>query len=142
MLCGDFKQSHPEESAAAKQMAKVGWNWVELLTGMLLWQYRDLALIRLKNLLEVAVKMQRLRHTDRDFLEFFQQVRALQAGRLGCSSASGVCTLILVTPCSTTTSTASANASAVVSIYACDVVVTQHVIQSASKATLGGLERF
>jgi len=141
MLCGDFKQSHPEESAAAKQMAKVGWTWVELLTGMLLWQYRDLALIRLKNLLEVAVKMQRLRHTDRDFLEFFQQVRALQAGRQAgrpaslvaahAAQQSGACNL-MHTPCSPATSTATTKYSAVAFIYACDVVVVQHNIQSAS----------
>lgn len=76
MLCPDFRNSHPGDSGAAKQMAKVGWNWMELLTGLLLWQYRELPLFKLKFLVEEAVGMmaQRARHTDRDFQDFFHKV--------------------------------------------------------------------
>lgn len=80
MLCTDFNRSHPEQSAACKQMAKAAANWLELLTGMLLWQHRDMPLLRLKNLAEVAVRMQRTplphhtHHADRDLLDFFQEV--------------------------------------------------------------------
>lgn len=77
MLCTEFNHSHPEQSAACKQMAKASWNWVELLTGMLLWQHKELPLIRLKDLVNAAVKIRgQPRHTDREFQDFFQEVCA------------------------------------------------------------------
>lgn len=75
MLCTDFNRSHPEQSAACKQMAKAAWNWAELLTGMLLWQHRELPLIRLKDLVNAAVRIRgQPRHTDLDFQDFFHEV--------------------------------------------------------------------
>lgn len=68
-------QRHPAENPACRQMAKAAWNWVELLTGMLLWQQRALPLVYLKTLVDAAVAMQRPpRSTDSDFLDFFQEV--------------------------------------------------------------------
>lgn len=68
-------QRHPGENPACRQMAKAAWNWVELLTGMLLWQQRALPLVYLKTLVDAAVAMQRPpRNTDSDFLDFFQEL--------------------------------------------------------------------
>ena len=76
MLCPNFRDTHPGDSPAAKQMAKASWNWVELLAGLLLWQYRDLPFYKLKLMVEEAVSWmeQRTRHTDRDYLDFFNKV--------------------------------------------------------------------
>jgi hypothetical protein len=75
MLCVEDNSVHPDESRACKQMSKVAWNWVELLTGLLLWQHRSLPLEGMEQLACAAVGNQRqTRHTDRDFLDFFQQV--------------------------------------------------------------------
>jgi hypothetical protein len=44
---------------------------------MLLWQHRELPLIRLKDLVNAAVKIRgQPRHTDREFQDFFQEVCA------------------------------------------------------------------
>lgn len=75
----------PATSFACKQMARVAWNWVELFTGMLLWQQRELVELRaFAQLAKVAKMMQRQpRSTDMEFLDFFEQVRFACQGRHG-----------------------------------------------------------
>jgi hypothetical protein len=74
MLTAD-PSKQPMESLACKRMAKAACNWVELMTGMMLWQHRMLPFVDLPAEASVAqMLLQQPRNTDREFHDFFTQV--------------------------------------------------------------------
>lgn len=75
MLTADPSEQ-PAQSLACKRMSKAACNWVELMTGMMLWQHRKLPFMDLPAEASVARMLaQQPRNTDREFHDFFTQVR-------------------------------------------------------------------
>jgi hypothetical protein len=75
-LLGAGSDNPQYASDAFKHASHISNNWVELLTGMLLWKYPTLQpQLHLRTLLTTVKRSVSVsRHTDDEFLDFFDQV--------------------------------------------------------------------